>query len=83
LPKSGQIPFEFVQELQIKSSGFEAQYGGAMGGVVNVVTKSGSNNFHGDVGLYFSSDAVQAGPRVSLRPPAEPRRHPRRPAQKG
>ena len=67
LPKSGQIPTEFVQEVQIKSSGFEAQYGGAMGGVINVVTKSGSNQFHGDVGLYFSSDVLQAGPRPTAR----------------
>jgi hypothetical protein len=35
------IPFEFVQEVQIKSGGFEAEYGGATGGVVNVATRSG------------------------------------------
>ena len=53
LTEAGQIPFEFVQEMQMKSSGFEAQYGGAMGGVINVVTKSGSNEFHGEWQLVF------------------------------
>jgi hypothetical protein len=67
LPRSGQIPFEFVQELQIKSSGFEAQYGGATGGVINVVTKSGSNDLHGNLGLNFASDVLQAGPRPTQR----------------
>ncbi len=66
LSGSGNIPFEFVQELQIKSSGFLAEYGGAMGGVVNVVTKSGSNDFHGDLGLYLRTDSMQARPRSSL-----------------
>ena len=63
LDRSGQIPIEFVQEMQVKSSGFEAQYGGAMGGVVNVVTKSGSNAFHGDITSYFGSDAFRPRPR--------------------
>ncbi len=66
LQTSGNIPFEFVQELQIKSSGFEAQYGGAMGGVINVVSKSGSNGFHGDAGMYLRTDAMQARPRPTL-----------------
>ncbi len=35
------IPFEFVQEVQVKSGGFEAEFGGALGGVVNVISKSG------------------------------------------
>jgi hypothetical protein len=63
LNRTGQIPFEFVQELQIKSSGFEAEYGGAMGGVINVVTKSGSNQWHGDGGFYFDSDVLRSAPR--------------------
>ncbi|HWR51644.1 MAG TPA: TonB-dependent receptor, partial [Bryobacteraceae bacterium] len=66
LPTSGNIPTEFVQELQVKSSGFQAEYGGAMGGVINVVTKSGSNDFHGDIGLYLQTDSMQARPRPTL-----------------
>ena len=57
------IPFEFIQEIQIKSGGFEAEFGGATGGVVNVQTKGGSNTFHG-VGFYqFTNDEMNPRPR--------------------
>ena len=36
--------FEILQEVQIKTSGIEAQYGGALGGVISAITKSGGNN---------------------------------------
>src|SRR5207248_10118748 len=36
LPQNNALPFEFVQEVQVKSAGFEAEYGGATGGVVNI-----------------------------------------------
>ena len=35
--------FEFLQQVQIKTSGIEAQYGGALGGVISAITKSGGN----------------------------------------
>lgn len=53
LNSNGNLPFQLVQEVQIKSSGFGAEYGGATGGVVNVVTKGGSNDFHGEFGIRF------------------------------
>jgi hypothetical protein len=40
-------PFDFMQEVQVKTGGYEAEFGQATGGVVNVVTKSGSNTFKG------------------------------------
>jgi hypothetical protein len=49
---------DFVEEVQIKSSGYAAEYGGATGGVINAITKSGSNQFHGEIGTYYSSDAL-------------------------
>lgn len=60
-------PFEFVQEVQIKSSGFEAEYGGALGGVVNVVQKHGTNAWHGEVWTYYSGDAFNAAPAQVVR----------------
>ena len=39
---------DFVQEVQVKSSGYAAEYGGSTGGVINVISRSGSNDFHGD-----------------------------------
>ena len=53
------VPFEFVQELQIKTGGYEAEYGRATGGVVNMVTKSGTNAFHGDASVYFGPESLQ------------------------
>jgi hypothetical protein len=47
------VNFDFIQEVQVLTGGFEAQYGQALGGVVNVVTKSGTNTFHGSAYGYF------------------------------
>jgi Carboxypeptidase regulatory-like domain/TonB-dependent Receptor Plug Domain len=57
------IPFQAIQELQVKTSGFEAEFGGATGGVINAVTKSGSNQFRGEFGSQFNLQRFNAGPR--------------------
>ena len=46
------LPFEFVQEVEIKTGAFGADQGLSTGGVFNVITKSGGNEFHGDVFAY-------------------------------
>jgi len=51
---------EAVQEFQLILSNYNAEYGRATGGVVNIVTKSGSNEFHGDAFGYFRNKAFQA-----------------------
>lgn len=43
------IPFDFYQTVDVKSGGFQAEFGRATGGVVVATTKSGSNDFHGSV----------------------------------
>ncbi len=60
LRDNNNIPFQFVQEVQIKSSGFDAEFGGATGGVINVVTKSGGNDFHGEFGMQFETSNLSA-----------------------
>ncbi|MDQ1612297.1 MAG: hypothetical protein QOG00_2228 [Pyrinomonadaceae bacterium] len=67
LNTNNNLPFQLVQEVQIKSSGFEAEFGGATGGVINIVTKGGSNDFHGEFGMQFRPSEFQAGPRQFLR----------------
>jgi Carboxypeptidase regulatory-like domain/TonB dependent receptor/TonB-dependent Receptor Plug Domain len=52
---------DFVDEVQVKSSGYTAEYGGATGGVINVITKSGANNLHGSGLFYFQGDSLSAG----------------------
>ena len=51
---------EAVQEFQMILSNYNAEYGRATGGVVNIVTKSGSNDFHGDVFGFLRNKAFQA-----------------------
>jgi len=47
---------DFVQEVQVKSSGYNAEFGGATGGVVSAITKSGSNQIRGQVGTYYQTN---------------------------
>jgi outer membrane receptor protein involved in Fe transport len=54
------LAFEFIEEVQVKTGGYEAEYGGALGGVLNVITKSGGNELTGDVFGYFSDDSMQS-----------------------
>jgi outer membrane receptor protein involved in Fe transport len=53
------VPVDFVQELEVKTGGYEAEYGGALGGVLNVVTKSGGNDFEGEAFGYWTDDSLQ------------------------
>lgn len=58
---------DFVEEIQVKSSGYNAEFGGAMGGVISVITKSGANQFHGDFGSYYSANSLNGKVRPTLR----------------
>jgi len=51
---------EAVQEFQVITSNYMPEYGRAMGGVVNIVTKSGSNQTHGNLFGYLRDSAIQA-----------------------
>ena len=55
-----EVPLDSVQEFSVLTSNFSAQYGRASGGVVNVATKSGSNQFRGTVYEFFRNDALAA-----------------------
>src|SRR6202166_3644394 len=51
---------EDVQEFQIITNNYAAEYGRASGGVVNIITRSGANDFHGDVFGYLRNRNFQA-----------------------
>jgi hypothetical protein len=57
------LPFELVQEVQVKSTGFEAEYGGATGGVINVVTVGGNDQWRGNFGISFRPLKLQGAER--------------------
>jgi len=54
-----ELNYEFIQAVDVKTGGYEAEYGRSTGGIINVVTKSGGNEFHGDVFGYFDNDSLQ------------------------
>src|SRR4029453_11973842 len=51
---------EFVQEVEVKTGGYQAEYGRALGGVINVIQKPGGNEFHGDGFVYYDSTGTAA-----------------------
>src|SRR2546428_2414396 len=61
---------EAVQEFRVVNNSFGAEYGRALGGIVNIVTKSGTNNLHGSVYDYFQNNALNA--RSLLQPEPQP-----------
>lgn len=63
---TSQISQEAVQEFQVISNNFAAEYGNAMGGVVNTVTKSGTNDLHGTGYLFFRNRSLNARDRYAV-----------------
>lgn len=57
------LNFEFIQEVDVKTGGYEAEYGRSTGGIINVITKSGGNTFNGDLFSYNDRNSLQAGAR--------------------
>jgi Carboxypeptidase regulatory-like domain/TonB-dependent Receptor Plug Domain/TonB dependent receptor len=73
LDAAGAVPFEFLQEVQVNSGGFSAEYGGALGGVVNVVSKSGTDIYRGEVLYQFSGDALNTDAATGNTPATGPK----------
>lgn len=61
----GSIPFEFYKEFQVKTGGYSAQYGRATGGVINAVSKSGTNEFEFGATAYYTPDYLGDGSEYS------------------
>jgi len=57
------IPFEFISDVQVKSAGMDSDTGGATGGVVNVATKAGTDQWHGQVLYQFTNSDLNPRPR--------------------
>ncbi len=87
---SGRAPYQFsqdaVKEFQVNSNSFSAEYGRAGGAVINVVTKSGTNDLHGSVFEFYRDQGAQREQRhqrveqpAEIALPLQPvRRHARR-----
>ena len=56
------VPMDFIQEVEVKTSGVSSEYGGALGGVINVVMHKGGNQFHGAIFSSYESSGLDANP---------------------
>ncbi len=61
------VPFEFIQEVQVKTSGVEAEHGGALGGVINVLMKRGTNSWHGAFTVAAEAGFLDGSPSAYTR----------------
>ena len=55
----GGVTTSFIKEVEVMTGGYDAQYGGALGGIVKVITKTGGNEFHGAVFGYISPNKLE------------------------
>lgn len=65
------LPYNFVKEVQVKTGGYEAEYRSSLGGVVNVISHSGSNQLHGQAFGFFQNNQFSREPRLSFADPPE------------
>jgi len=68
------LPLDSILETQIITAGFEPEYGESQGGVVNVITKSGGNQFHGSTHFYstpYADQTVLSGVNYEIETGAE------------
>lgn len=61
------LPPEFLDAVEIKTGGLSPEYGGALGGIVNVLTRSGSNDTHASIFGYYRDDGFGSDPPRSVR----------------
>ena len=64
---SSDVPVDFLEQVQVKSSGYNAEYRAATGGVISAITKSGSNALHGTLGSYYANNRFLGDIRRSIR----------------
>jgi hypothetical protein len=54
------INTSYIKEVQVKTAGFEPQYGQSTGGIVNIITKSGGTEYHGSIFSFFQPESFEA-----------------------
>ncbi len=63
------LPYNFVREVEIRTGGYQAEYQSALGGVVNTITYSGSNEFHSSIFGFLTNNDFSKAPRLSAGQP--------------
>ena len=57
------LPYNFVREVQVVTGGYDAEYGRTQGGLMNVITNTGGDQFHGQVLGFYTGSGLRATPR--------------------
>lgn len=60
------LNFEFIQEVQVKTGSYNAEFGRSTGGLINVITKSGGNELAGTVFGYYDPDSLRNSTKKSI-----------------
>jgi hypothetical protein len=63
------LPYNFVREIEVKTGGYEAEYRSSLGGIVNVITSSGGNEFSGQAFGFYTGNRFSGDPRVGTLDP--------------
>ena len=63
------LPYNFIQEVQVRTGGYQAEYRSTLGGIVNVITWSGGNEFHGQAFGFFTNNRLSGEPRQPMLAP--------------
>lgn len=64
------LPYNFIEEVQVRTGGYQAEYRSSIGGMIDVVTHSGSNEFHGSLFGFFLNDRSSGEPKLGAFEPA-------------
>ena len=67
------VPFAFYEEFQVKTGGYSVEFGRTTGGVINAVTRSGTNEFHAGTEIVWEPSFLQAEATNHYNPNGEPR----------
>ena len=59
------LPYNFIRQVEIRTGGYQAEYQSSLGGVINTITYSGGNEFHGSIFGFFTNNNFSGAPRLS------------------
>jgi hypothetical protein len=64
------LPYNFIREIEVRTGAYEAEYRSSLGGIVNVVTRTGGNKFYGQAFGFFANNRFAGDPRYGAYEPA-------------
>jgi hypothetical protein len=63
------LPYNFVKEIEVRTGGYEAEYRGSLGGILNIITPSGGNAFSGQIFGFFANNRFSGQRTAAYEPP--------------